>query len=154
MKVASNRKQYCLHPGYVFSRSDGDEHFISFNRLLMLWGVPRGRCICWDYRRPATCLGRHWDDYIHLTPRYDGNYVLDADGLPPGTFGGYHTRPLALYGWLPVSWEQFAAIKGWRMKQRNFPEESQHLIDLGFDFEGLANEGIAYTRARGEGVKS
>lgn len=148
MKVPRARRLYAIHPGWVFSASDGEEHFISFSMLLLVcWSVPRGRCICWDDSRPETFAGRLWDDYIHLTPRYYGDYILDADGLPPASFGGYRIEPLGFR--LPTSWEKFAAITGWRMKQKKSSDQSQHLIDLGYDCDGIEQIILYQKRIKG-----
>ena len=134
MQTLKTRKQYAIHPGIIHSSNDGDEHYIPFERLRMLWGVPRGRCILWDDKRYETFAGRRWKDYIHLTPRYDGNYVLDDLGFPPDGFGGYHINAV---GRMPTSWEQLASIMGWRIRQRNKPGQPRHPIDLGFDWDGI-----------------
>jgi hypothetical protein len=65
-------KRYMLHPGYVFSQTDGDRHWVSADRLADLYGVPMGQC-CIE-RCPTDGLRR--GGLIHLTPRTDGDYTL------------------------------------------------------------------------------
>ena len=37
--------KYCLHPGIVISRTDGDQHFISALQLCGLYKVKRNECV-------------------------------------------------------------------------------------------------------------
>ena len=66
-------KKYAIHPGYVVSKFDGDEHYITFSQLVILYGLDHRECINWNEREEIT---RKRDDYIHLYPKYDGNYKL------------------------------------------------------------------------------
>lgn len=71
--------KYVVHDGYIKSRSDGDEHFISCEDVIRLYGVNSNRCL---YARMGD---EEWKrcytpEYImsltHLWPRLDGNYNL------------------------------------------------------------------------------
>lgn len=68
--------RYVLHPGFVISQSDGDEHFISADALRRLYRVPP------DARIEVIREGdpSHWfrpqPGDVHLHPRYDGNYTI------------------------------------------------------------------------------
>ena len=70
------RVRYVLHPGYVTSANDGQEHFIGGPRLAALYGVNiRGR--------EAVVFGdmpgyRELPGDVHLHPRHDGNYSLPS----------------------------------------------------------------------------
>jgi len=68
-------KKYVLHPGYVISKTDGDEHWISASRLADLYGVGIGECFIDDPNRPQQLRGLP-PDVVHLHPRYDGDYSL------------------------------------------------------------------------------
>lgn len=61
--------RYLLCPGYVFSKFDGDRHFISAEKLKDLYGVDWPDC---DVLKPGINLNKY--KYIYLFPRYDGNY--------------------------------------------------------------------------------
>lgn len=37
-------KKWCLHPGFVTSKNDGDEHYISAGKLMELYGLKREEC--------------------------------------------------------------------------------------------------------------
>lgn len=37
--------KYALHPGYVKSMNDGDDHYISFEKLRRLYGLNSEECI-------------------------------------------------------------------------------------------------------------
>jgi hypothetical protein len=65
---------YAIHPGYVTSKNDGDLHYISTAQLVRLYRLRTSEYIVWDDKRPETYLGRNREDYVHLYPRYDGNY--------------------------------------------------------------------------------
>lgn len=65
--------RYVLHPGYVTSKNDGDEHWISAGNLARLYRVKPTDCIVVDGRtRGHVSL----PDDVHLYPRYDGDYKL------------------------------------------------------------------------------
>lgn len=40
--------RYVLHPGYVTSKNDGDQHFIGGPRLAQLYGVDIRQCVFGD----------------------------------------------------------------------------------------------------------
>jgi len=67
---------YVLHAGDVVSRSDGQLHHITANRLVMLFGLRAGEYVFAKERTP----GQQAPDYgttrplIHLFPRNDGDY--------------------------------------------------------------------------------
>jgi hypothetical protein len=63
--------RYVLHPGYMRSKHDGDEHFIGGPRLARLYSVDIRDCVYGDVR---TYAPREGD--IHLCPRFDGDYRL------------------------------------------------------------------------------
>lgn len=65
--------RYVLHPGYVVSATDGQEHFIGGPRLASLYRV--------DILDPRVVFGdmpgyREQAGDIHLRPRSDGRYEL------------------------------------------------------------------------------
>lgn len=76
-------EKYLVIPGNVLSKSDGDEHFISAQQLMELYGVNPSECIVID--SPHKALSILDNDYIVLRPRYDGNYNLPS--------GGSHENP-------------------------------------------------------------
>lgn len=71
-----NDKKYAIHPGYVYSKSDGDEHYVGFRDLVRLYRVKSSECFEWDN---AHAMGRKYDDYIHLVPQSDGDYRLPTE---------------------------------------------------------------------------
>jgi len=75
-------KKYALHPGYVRSKFDGDEHFITAGQLAHLHGVPMQECVVvpWDDPRENSLKGFKRDDLVHLYPSYHGNYRRLGDG--------------------------------------------------------------------------
>lgn len=74
--------RYVLHPGYVISATDGDEHFIGAAQLMSLYRVPKSECIIDDTSARLGGLG-YSSDLIHLYPRFDGNYALPEGEAPP-----------------------------------------------------------------------
>lgn len=69
------KTKYALHPGFVKSRSDSDEHFITAGQLAQLYRIHPKDYIVWDDNRPETFMGRSYGDYVHLYPRFDGKYL-------------------------------------------------------------------------------
>ena len=71
------RPKYVLKPGYIFSRTDRDRHFISAAQLVRLYRVPMCDCVVEpDMDDPRN---RHWHPphgAIYLTPQFDGDYTL------------------------------------------------------------------------------
>lgn len=67
-------KLFRVIPGYVYSRSDGQDHYVTAHRLMRLYGVDPSICVVHDSSRAVPD-----DDLIKLAPRYSGNYsVVDA----------------------------------------------------------------------------
>ena len=72
-------KKYVVYPGIVFSRSDGDKHYISTHRVMELYGVNPQECVLITDDRSDIELGLNLSHLIPLYPRNDGNYKLEAD---------------------------------------------------------------------------
>lgn len=68
-----SRIKYVLHPGPVWSRYDGDRHFVGAAQLAALYRVPPGECVTHNdlpwWKAPEGA--------IHLFPREDGDYTLE-----------------------------------------------------------------------------
>lgn len=71
------RIKYALHPGYVYSKNDGDRHWISATRLAQLYGVKMGECIDAAYTHHMN--NTHRESLIHLYPDYNGDYKLPEE---------------------------------------------------------------------------
>lgn len=65
-------KKYAIHEGFVTSKNDGERHFITFTQLCYLYRLNPRECLNWV----KSGLGNRYEDFIHLFPRYDGDYVL------------------------------------------------------------------------------
>jgi hypothetical protein len=68
-----------IHPGFVLSKNDGDRHFIGVRQLLKLYGLKPSEavvCLSCQRRDAQGCLPNY--EYVHLFPRYDGDYSLPA----------------------------------------------------------------------------
>jgi len=74
--------QLVLRPGYIMSKTDGDIHFISADKLADLYGVRLSKCVVvhdqFPYLRESSDV-----TYVHLYPRYDGDYgkIIDTQEL-------------------------------------------------------------------------
>lgn len=69
--------RYVLHPGYVTSASDGQQHFIGGPRLALLYGLEirdRLRVVFGDRAGYLELPGD-----VHLHPRNDGDYNLKRE---------------------------------------------------------------------------
>ncbi len=78
-KKGPPKKKYVLHPGFVFSATDGDRHYITARQLAKLWGVPMNMCfVVYNLEEPIAT-----DDRLrHLYPLTNGRYEhLEVRGL-------------------------------------------------------------------------
>ena len=66
--------RYIIHPDFVISQSDGQEHFIDYIRLIELYRLDPRECVDW-----RLCTTRGKEDDIHLYPRYDGKYEIPVE---------------------------------------------------------------------------
>ena len=67
--------RYVIHPGYLISASDGQEHFVGGPRLTRLYGLDISSRYVVFGDRPGH---RDLPGDIHLYPRFDGDYSLPA----------------------------------------------------------------------------
>lgn len=72
-----SNKKYACHSGYVVSKTDGQRHFISGYELMRLYDVNPTDCVVCSGKH--STIGMNDDDYIHLYPRYDGNYKTPTE---------------------------------------------------------------------------
>ena len=66
--------RYVLHPGYVISKNDGQEHFIGGPRLARLYGVDMRQCVFGG--EPGY---QEQEGDVHLCPDYHGRYALPSN---------------------------------------------------------------------------
>ncbi len=69
------KKKYIVIGGYVRSKSDGDEHYVSAGKLCRLYNLNPEECYCVEekeYERKK----RGMPTLPVLRPRFDGNYHL------------------------------------------------------------------------------
>jgi hypothetical protein len=65
-------KKYIVIGDWVYSK-DGDKHFVSPQRLALLYGLNPDECVLADITRPSTLLGL--PELPRLYPRSDGEYT-------------------------------------------------------------------------------
>uniref|UniRef100_A0A6M3J1B7 Uncharacterized protein n=1 Tax=viral metagenome TaxID=1070528 RepID=A0A6M3J1B7_9ZZZZ len=70
-------KKYCVHPGHVISKKDGDRHYITFLRLCQLYNVDPEECV--NANSLSSRLGYNTDEMVHLKVRHNGNYSLPKE---------------------------------------------------------------------------
>lgn len=75
-KQTSNEK-YAAHAGFVFSKHDGDKHFIRGEEVARLYGVNPDECIIVDALTHRGVREYAEENLINLKPRNDGNYNLE-----------------------------------------------------------------------------
>lgn len=68
-------KKYVIHPGYVISMSDGQEHYVTARQLIRLYRVNPNECIVIS-ESGDNHRGLNLNDFIHLYPRINGDYTL------------------------------------------------------------------------------
>ena len=64
--------RYVLYPAIVFSKNDGDRHFIGIGQLLFLYRIPRDAR--WVNGRSLGYREQPGD--IHCRPRFHGDYPV------------------------------------------------------------------------------
>lgn len=70
-------KKYMLVGGYVFSKSDGDRHYINARKLCELYKLNPAECIFMEENDTYMQAPRHGENSILiLHPREDGDYAL------------------------------------------------------------------------------
>jgi hypothetical protein len=87
-------RRYIVEPGWVISKTDGQEHFIGADQLIRLYGVDRRDCIIInsdeDYKTHRLDLND-----VRLQPRHSGDYTLPLDlrnPTPPAPSRGRKKR--------------------------------------------------------------
>ena len=73
-------ERFVLHPGYVTSRNDGQDHWINGDQLAGLHGLHRRDCIIVKADSPSYRKERY-AHMVHLYPRYDGCYPNYGESL-------------------------------------------------------------------------
>lgn len=73
------KPKYLLIPGYVWSKTDGQEHFVGSVQLANLYGVPLSQCMTYDYDRDRGRMDHWFKDLIKLRPQSSGNYELPKE---------------------------------------------------------------------------
>lgn len=60
--------RFVMHPGWITSVNDGEKHFITVEKLIAAYGVPKNECL--------PTVGK-FDPrgVIHLSPRHLGDYA-------------------------------------------------------------------------------
>lgn len=70
--------KYIVRPGFVYSRNDGQRHFVGFGQLVKLYHVNPRECLYDDHKGSLLGYGeRFLKDLTILHPRRDGNYSVD-----------------------------------------------------------------------------
>lgn len=76
-------KKYMIHPQFVISKTDGDEHFISARDLMRLYRVSALESVvcknCQRQKHGSCPYAWISPEYVHLFPRRDGNYELGEE---------------------------------------------------------------------------
>lgn len=74
------QRKYLIHPGWVTSHTDGDEHYITARQLIKLYGVAVSECVvCRDCQRGMSstpCTFRSFPGGWDLFPDPSGEYKM------------------------------------------------------------------------------
>jgi len=71
MEIRKKAIMYALHPGWIVSMNDGDDHYISVPQLAKLYSLAPNEYIVWDTENDRTLDP---EEYVHLFPSYQGRY--------------------------------------------------------------------------------
>lgn len=77
----TNTNKYLVIGGFIRSNTDGQQHYISPQRLMDLYKVNPQDCVLAENNESFTLRGLDRSKFIVLRPRFDGNYGL-VNGLP------------------------------------------------------------------------
>ena len=77
-EIGMKAKKYIIRPGYVVSRYDGQEHYISASALMNLYGVRISECVIIRSSQDYYKLRGFKRELINLAPRTDGIYDLHS----------------------------------------------------------------------------
>ncbi len=69
--------KYVLHPGFIRSETDGEEHYVSADKLAKLYKINYFECFVAseDSIKPIP----NDPELIHLYPKYDGKYIIPEE---------------------------------------------------------------------------
>lgn len=65
---------YVVKPGHVISQADGQSHFVSYTKLISLYGVDPKLCVMYKSLRWDMMKASH--KLMELVPQEDGIYAL------------------------------------------------------------------------------
>ena len=74
-------KKYILISGIINSKNDGDEHYISADKLRELYKLNKEECIFFNKEQDVIGNENFPEGCVILRPRYDGNYNLELEGV-------------------------------------------------------------------------
>lgn len=67
--------RFCVQPGYVRSKSDGDIHYVNFADLCRLYNIRPSEATHVNHMKPGVdARHRNCEDLIHLYARDEGDY--------------------------------------------------------------------------------
>lgn len=69
---------YFVYPGFITSKNDNDEHYITADTLIWLYKVKKEDCVIIRNELDIIKAKRAFVDHkiVTLSPRYDGDYSL------------------------------------------------------------------------------
>lgn len=71
-EASMTKQRFAIHPGHIMSRNDRQRHFVSYRRLIQLYGLdPRQ---CFDATKGGYDLHETVEGVTDIHPRYDGKY--------------------------------------------------------------------------------
>jgi len=68
-----NSRRFCIHPGFIRSENDGEQHYISAAQLIRLYNLnpAKDKVVILNYYHDFNMFLPSEDD-IHLYPQYRG----------------------------------------------------------------------------------
>ena len=72
--MKTKKTKYAICPGYIRSKTDGDRHYIGYNRLIELYQLNPKDCFL-DEKVNYIGLSPS-DQIIYIYPLYSGNYQI------------------------------------------------------------------------------
>ena len=78
-RIRMKETKYAVFPGKIRSKSDGDIHYISAEKLIRLYGVDPKECLIISDDRDLQRQRHRIDGLVQLHPRYHGDYKTKDD---------------------------------------------------------------------------
>ena len=83
--MRKDNKKYLVIPGFVISHTDGEIHFITADKLIKLYNVPRDECVIGYGMNRHTIVAKDLANLKILRPKNNGEEFRYSQAVGDGT---------------------------------------------------------------------